>query len=536
MARRESPGTAAAPQRVSGTLWRQLLQRVAREHATLQAQIREMLVTAILDGHLPPGVPVPSSRDMAEQLGVARNTVVLAYQQLCDEGYLQSRQRSGHFVDPAMSTAAPAPPASAAPAASAAPDWARRLVQRPAAQRSIVKPADWQDYPYPFLYGQFDASLFPTADWRECCMQTLSVLDIREWAPDQINRDDDALVQQIRTRVLPRRGVWAGTDELMITVGAQHGLYMVADLLMRADTEVAIEDPGYPDARNIFASRTNRLTPLAVDDGGLPVDSRLCDFDYVYVTPSHQCPTGATMPLARRKALLKLAEEADVVIVEDDFESENRFEGDPIPALKSLDRNNRVIYVGSLSKSLAPGLRVGYVVAAPALIAELRAMRRLMLRHPSALIQRAFALYLSLGHHDAQLRRLAMAQRERGAAVLQALERHLPSCRVAPAIGGGSFWMALPAGVKAPELAERAAGRGVLLEAGDVFFMAEPPPGGYIRLGYQSIPTAAIEPGIRAMASVVDELAGDRCGNRHRAAGSCSAPAVHQGVGGRSLR
>ncbi|MEO7243783.1 MAG: PLP-dependent aminotransferase family protein, partial [Rubrivivax sp.] len=237
-----------------------------------------------------------------------------------------------------------------------------------------------------------------------------------------------------------------------------------------------------------------------------PVGEQLRGLDYVYATPSHQCPTGVTMPLTRREALLRQADECDFVIIEDDFESENRFDGDPIPALKSLDRNHRVIYVGSLSKSWAPGLRIGYVVAPVELITELRALRRLMLRHPSAFIQRAFALFLSLGHHDAQLRRIAVAQRERCAILIDAMSRHVPQCTVVPITGGGSCWVRLPAGVGAFELAGRAAGRGVLIEPGDVFFHAESPPGGYIRLGYQSIPAKSIEPGIAILADVITAL------------------------------
>ena len=496
--------------RMSAALWKQLLQRSARENMTLQGQIREMLVAAILDGQLPPGAPLPSSREMAEQLEVARNTVVLACQQRADDGYLVSRQRSGHFVNPEVLTGrlqtAHAPNEVSNDVPRLAPDWSRRLCLHPSVQRSIVKPADWQSYPYPFLYGQFDPTLFPTADWRECCLKTLSVLDIREWAPDQITRDDEALVQQIRTRVLPRRGVWASADELIITVGAQHALYLVTDLLMREGTRVGMEDPGYPDARNIFASRTSQIVPLPVDTDGLPVDARLRGIDYLYATPSHQCPTGVTMPLQRREKMLTMADEADFVIIEDDFESENRFDGEPIPALKSLDRSNRVIYVGSLSKSLAPGLRIGYVVAAPELIVELRALRRLMLRHPSAFIQRAFSLFLSLGHHDAQLRRLALAQRERCAVVLESMARHAPDCQILPITGGGSCWVKLPAGVSATALAQQSRQHGVLIEPGDVFFHAERPPEGYFRLGYQSIGATAIEPGIRLLAQVLAEL------------------------------
>ena len=496
-------------QRLQSVMWKQLLQRSSRPSLGLQAQIREMMVGAILDGQLPPGVPLPSSRDMAEQLGVARNTVVLAYQQLSEEGYLLSRQRSGHFVNPDITRGRPSPVTGEQRSAPIRPrrvEWEGRLCLHPADQRSIVKPADWQRYPYPFLYGQLDPSLFPTADWRECCMKSLGVLDIREWAPDQITRDDETLVQQVRTRVLPRRGVWAAADELIVTVGAQHALYMLADLLVREGTRVAIEDPGYPDARNIFASRTSQLVPLTVDHEGLPIDDRLRQFDYIYATPSHQCPTGVTMPLERREALLRLADESDVVIIEDDFESENRFEGEPIPALKSLDRSDRVIYVGSLSKSLAPGLRVGYIVAAPALIEQLRALRRLMLRHPSAFTQRTFALFLSLGHHDAQLRRLALAQRERSAVLLEALARHAPDCQVTPVTGGGSCWVRLPDGVEAMELAERVRERGVLIEPGDVFFAGGPPSAGFMRLGYQAIEAKHIEPGIRELGQAIAAL------------------------------
>lgn len=498
-------------QPLHGAMWKQLLQRTSRESLTLQGQIREMLVSAILDGQLEPDAPVPSSRELAGQLGVGRITVVLAYQQLADEGYLVSRERKGHFVSPTLVGGLPKRARQSQPAedpAAVPVQWARRMCQQPSAQRSIVKPANWQKYPYPFLYGQFDESLFPTAAWRECCLKALSVLDIREWAPDQITRDDDSLVHQICTRVLPRRGVWATPDELIVTVGAQHALYMVADLLMNQDTRVAIEDPCYPDARNIFSHRSSQIVPMVVDDNGLLVEEQLRGFDYLYTTPSHQCPTGVTMPLQRRETLLRIANESNLVIIEDDFESENNFEGHPIPALKSLDRGNRVIYIGSLSKSMAPGLRIGYIVAAPELIAELRALRRLMLRHPSTFIQRSLSLFISLGYNDAQLKRLAEAQKERGAVMLDALARHMPQCRVTPLGGGGSCWVRLPDGMSAIELAQRAAEQGVLVEPGDVFFHAERTASAFVRLGFQSISAKVIPDGIATLAGVIAQMQG----------------------------
>lgn len=492
---------------LQGAMWKQLMQRSARENLSLQGQIREMLVSAILDGQLKPNTSVPSSRELATELCVGRITVVLAYQQLVDEGYLVSRERKGHFVSAALlgeriqvRGAGDHPPGQTPIA------WAARLQQHPSNQRSIVKPSNWQKSPYPFLYGQFDESLFPTAAWRECCLKALSVLDIRDWAPDQITRDDESLVEQICTRVLPRRGVWATPDQLIVTVGAQHALYMVADLLMRNRTRVGIEDPCYPDARNIFVNRTAQIVALPVDDHGLVIDDQLRELDYLYTTPSHQCPTGVTMPLHRREELLRLADATDLVIIEDDFESENNFSGNPIPALKSLDRSDRVIYVGSLSKSMAPGLRIGYIVAAPALITELRALRRLMIRHPSSFIQRSLSLFISLGYNDAHLKRLAQAQKERGAIVLEALARHAPQCTVAPMSGGGSCWVQLPDHVPATELAERAAERGVLIEPGDVFFQSEQPAGHFFRLGFQSINARVIDEGIVTLAGVIKEM------------------------------
>lgn len=488
-------------------MWKQLFAQSSRPQLSLQGQIREMLVSAILKGVIPPGAAVASSRDMAEQLGVGRITVVLAYQQLTDEGFLVSRERRGHFVNPdvLLGNLSKIIPQSSMPTGKQT-DWEKRFHLNPSQQRSIVKPADWQKYPYPFLYGQFDQTLFPTSAWRESCSKTLNVLDIKEWAPDLITRDDDSLVEQIRTKILPRRGVWASAEELIITVGAQHALYMVGDLLIRSKTRIGIEDPGYPDARNIFISRTPYVVPIPVGSEGLIVSEDLKHFDYLYTTPSHQCPTGVTMPLAKREELLAHANRHDIIIIEDDFESENSFEGEPIPALKSLDQNDRVIYIGSLTKSLAPGLRIGFIVAAPQLIAELRALRRLMIRHPSTFTQRTLALFISLGHNDAQLRRIALAQKERHDVMMQALKKYASSCEVVPVSGGGSCWLRLPNEVNAILLRAEAARVGVLIEPGDVFFMADKPPGNYVRLGYQSIPTHAIDEGIKKLAQTIDAM------------------------------
>lgn len=502
------------PTRTPSALWAHQFRRSPESKATLQHQIRQMLVAAILDGQLPPDSALPSSRELADQLGVARNTVVLAYQMLVEEGYLLSRERSGHFVNPEMLqglhglTARQPEPGPGAPAGEthARPEWQKRIVRPPSAQRNIVKPTNWQNYAFPFIYGQFDQSLFPINDWRECCMKALSIMEIRNWAPDLIERDDESLIQQIRTRVLPRRGVFAMPEEIVITNGCQQALYLVADLLCGKRTTVGFENPGYPDARNIFENRNAHLLELPVDGEGIDpqrLSGSLARCDYVYVTPSHQCPTTATMPIGRRRALLELAQRNDFVIIEDDYESENTFSGTPHPALKSLDTADRVIYVGSLSKTFAPGLRLGYVVGPQELIRELRALRRLMVRHPVAYIQRAFATFLALGHHDALLRRLAHAYKERAQALMAALDAHLPEARYVPVAGGASCWVEGPPWLDSARLADDAREAGILIEPGGVFFADEAERCPWFRMGFSAIKLEKIEPGVRALAQVV---------------------------------
>ncbi|MDD9876560.1 MAG: PLP-dependent aminotransferase family protein [Magnetovibrio sp.] len=473
------------------------------ENASLQSQIREMLVSAILEGRIPSGEPLPSSRRMAQILGVSRNTIVLTYQGLVDDGYLTSRERSGFYVDPTIldGRALSAPRADTQTAD--APAWHGRFRVRPTLQHNIEKPLDWRAYPYPFIYGQVDQDLFPISAWRECSRQALGRKGMDAWTSDARENDDPMLVEQIRTRLLPRRGIYANSDEILITLGAQNALYILASLLMTTETTVAMEEPGYPDARNIISLKTGRIKLLPVDERGLPVDSRLQDVDYAYVTPSHQFPTTATMPLDRRQALLEQAAANDFVVIEDDYEAETNYVSDPTPALKTLDVDGRVIYVGSFSKTLFPGLRLGYLVGPAELISEARALRRLMLRHAPNNNQRTAALFLSLGHHDTLVHRLHRVYRQRWQELGNALQHHFPDSARMPTFGGTSIWFRADPRIDADELALAAEAKGLLIEPGTVHFGGENPPRNYLRLGFSSIPTDRIEPGIEKLAEII---------------------------------
>ena len=483
-------------------MWPRLFRRFDGRASTLQAQVRDMLAHAIHDGLIGGGAALPSSRALAEALGLSRVTVTLALQQLVDAGIVVSRPRSGCYVAP---DAQPARlPLQAAGRAEPPPlDWTHRLRLQPSRQRNIRKPADWQRQPFPFIYGQFDPTLFPVAAWRECAQESLHLGAIRQWAPDHIDRDHEPLVEQIQQRLLPARGIWVRREEILITAGAQQATFLLATLLVDADTAVGIEDPGYPDARNIFALRTQQVIRLPVDDEGLVVDGRLARCRYVYVTPSHQCPSTVTMPLARRQQLLAAADAHDLVLIEDDHESELNHLGRPTAALKSLDGAGRVIYLGSLSKTLAHGLRLGYVVAPAPLIDELRALRRLILRHPPANNQHTAARFIAHGHHESFVRRLNGAYRERARVLRAALDQHLPQLACADSHGGSALWVQAPRDLDTRELARRALTRGIVIEPGEVFFGGERPPRHFVRLGYSSIPAERIEPGIRQLAALL---------------------------------
>jgi GntR family transcriptional regulator/MocR family aminotransferase len=486
-------------------MWPRLFRRFEGRAATLQGQLRDMLVHAVMEGFLSPGEALPSSRVLAQSLKLSRMTVTLALQALADKGLITARARSGYFVSAQLQDTylGARNRAVTRQAAASSVDWRERLRLRPGAQRNISKPSDWQQQPYPFIYGQFDTTLFPAADWRECVVESLQTRSLRRWAPDHIDRDDDSLVEQIHRRLLPARGIWADRDEILVTAGAQQATFMLATLLVGANTHVAVEDPGYPDARNNFLLRTRHVKPVRVDEQGLAPGARLAGCQYVYVTPSHQCPTTVTMPLERRLELLARAEREDFVVIEDDHESELNFSGHPTPALKSLDTQARVIYLGSLSKTLAHGLRLGYVVAPADLIRELRALRRLMMRHVPTNNQQAAASFIAHGHQEAFVRRLNLAYRDRARVLRQALEQHAPALRPASAHGGSALWVTAPKGVDTRELAQRLYQRGVVVEPGDVFFAGARVPRRHLRIGYSSIPVDRIEAGVRLIAQAV---------------------------------
>ncbi len=469
---------------------------------TLQARIQQMVAQGILAGRFRPGERLPSSRRMAKHLGVSRITVTLAYTELVADDYLMSKGRSGYFV----SDNAPEPPAFPAQRAAASTvDWSRAIGQKFSPGLGMEKPADWAAYKYSFVYGQADPTLFDSANWRLCALQALGKRDFSALTDDYYDGDDPELVEFIARQTLPRRGILASPDEILVTMGAQNALWLTAQVLLTQRRRAVVEDPCYPALRAILTQSRCQLSPVSVDRDGLPPDALPDDTDVVFTTPSHQCPTTATMPLSRRHELLDKAERDDFLIVEDDYEFEMAFLKPPSPALKSLDRNGRVVYVGSFSKSLFPGLRLGYLVGPAPFIKEVRALRASVLRHPPGLTQRTVAYFLSLGHYDALVRRMSQTYHTRRQVLDQNLSAHNITVAGQGAYGGSSVWVTTPQGIDTSQLALRLRENGVLIEPGAPFFASESPPKHFARLAYSSLPASRIAEGVARIAKAIAE-------------------------------
>jgi GntR family transcriptional regulator/MocR family aminotransferase len=492
---------------------------------SLQAQIRQSIVELILNHSVLPGDKLPSSRMLSHQLKVSRNTVILAYQALVDTGYLQPRERSGYVVsDEAPTTRLVDTPGADQPfanidastnlgtnlgtnAGTGKIDWDAKLVQSCSYIRPVQKPVNWREYAYPFLYGQVDDELFSHSEWRDCARQALGMRNFSTMVGDFGQHDDPMLVNYICSRSLPRRGIKARPEQILVTLGAQNALYLVAQLLVDQSKHVVIESPSYPDLRDILLQRTKAITALPVDAGGLILDEEvLRRADSVFITPSHQCPTTHTMSASRRRQLLDMAARHDLLVIEDDYEFEMNFLESPTPALKAQDNDGRVIYVGSLSKSVFPGLRLGYMVAPEGLIQQARALRHLILRHPPGHAQRTLAYFMALGHYDAQIRRLRRHLAERRRVLQSAIDAEGLFSHSAAHFGGTSFWVSGPDWLDSRILAERAMQDGVLIEAGDVFFGRNTSPLNYFRLSYSAISSERIPEGIARLGACMRKL------------------------------
>ena len=451
--------------------------------------IYRALLDAIRSGRLGSGDRLPPTRELAADLGVSRNTVATAYERLVAEGYLEARVGAGTFVTGAGGATRPR-----RRAAALRPRRSWHFTPLPVSGQS-PKPA------HDFRVGIPDANLFPFDTWRR-----LVAAELRAGAHSPGTYADPAGHPSLRDAIARylalSRGLEADADDVLVTHGTQQALDLVARVLVEPGDVVAVEDPGYPFAREVFASYGAHVARVRVDDDGLVVDEIPERARLVFTTPSHQFPLGPPLALERRLALLEFADRHRVAVVEDDYDSEFRFTERPLETLHALDRAGRVIYVGTFSKSLVPALRAGYLVAPPTLVPALRGARQLADGYGPVAEQAALARFLSDGLFARHLRRARGVYGERRALVVDALDtslvRHL--ARVPSAAGLHVAALLRDLAVSDHEVAAIAATEGVAVEALSGYGGSGP---GLV-FGYGAAETSSITPGLQRLRRILD--------------------------------
>lgn len=468
-------------------------------------QLYESLRAAILSGRLRPGEKLPSTRSMASYLSLSRSTVLNAVDLLLAEGYVEGRRGSGTFVSTSLpeqvgTVASERPPVSAAQ--SAAPPlsgFGQRAVAIGYANRAALPPR-------PLQPGVPDFADFPLDDWARMAARV-----IRNLSASRMSYGDSAGLPELREAIAVylrhSRAVRCRPEQVVIVNGSQQALDLIARLFIDPGDTVAVEDPLYPGTAAACAAAGAFLRGVPVDAEGMAVE-RLAGMSpaprLVCVTPSHQYPLGHTLTLRRRLELLEWAGSAGALVVEDDYDSEFRYTGNPLSSLQGLDEQGRVFYVGTFSKVLFPGLRVGYLVAPPEMAGPVVRARAINDRTAPVLEQLLLAEFLSSGRFGRHLRRMRMRYGERQAALVEAFrERCAQWGRIDPAPAG----MHLVAHL-APEVSDRAVAK-VAAERG----LAVPALSGYCRertdlnglvLGYAGFDPTAIREAVERLAGVLE--------------------------------
>jgi GntR family transcriptional regulator/MocR family aminotransferase len=467
----------------------------------LRNQVCEMISSAIKQKVLSPDQPLPSCRALAQQLNISRNTVYAAYNQLVDVELLIAVDRSGYYVNPntyaqMQQLEANNRPTQPLPAS---------LHFASSDMIPLDNPVDWTQYPYPFIYNQIDPNLFPVEGWRECSRLVLNRKNIPLLMGDSVEKDSANLLDQLRQRLLATRGIFADEDEILITLGAQNALSLLGVVFAQFDQPIAVENPGYFGGFNAFKMAGNQLQGVPVDERGLVVSAIPDEVKLVFTTPSHQFPTMVTMSHERRQALLAAAESKDFLIIEDDYEAEMNFLAHPSTALRAMDSKQRVIYVGSFSKTLSPGMRLGFIVAHKDIIRQARIVRGTMFRHPPNILQETIALFLRLGYYDAHLSNIERRYKKRWQLMRDAIIKYLPMLNCTQNRGGTSFWLSGPEHFDATQLRENLRERGVLIDKGQSFFL-EADRNNDFRLGFAFVPLLKLEAGMKIIAEEVKKL------------------------------
>ena len=476
----------------------QLAIPLSRGREPLFRQVYRGLRQGILSGLLRPGDRLPSTRDLAEQLRISRTVILLAFDQLLAEGFATASMGSGTYVSEGL--------ASNTVSGKGRP--ARlKLARYGKSVAGSIATVDTPQLPpaaprYNFVYGRSDLATFPFESWRRLLTREARKASVRQFDYGSAlgNRDLRAAICDHLRR---SRAAVCDPSQILIVNGSQQALDLIVRVLVEPGGSVAIENPHYDGARETFRAAGARLRPVPVDRDGLnpaflPNDARLA-----FVTPSHQFPTGAILPLERRLALLHWARRRNAVIIEDDYDGEFRYDGRPLESLQGLDREGRVVYIGTFSRTVFPALRIGYLVAPESLLPALTAAKWLSDLHSATLEQQVLAEFISSGMYERHLRQLRRRNSARRAALLGAIRGYLGDRVEVTGDGAGAqvvLWPNRPISEK--DLTARAAARGLGIYGISHCYLKHPSPPGFL-LGYDRLNEREIREGIRMLGEVL---------------------------------
>ena len=481
------------------------IDRRARE--PLHRQIYNAYRTAIVECALRPKDRIPSTRTLAVELGLSRIPVLNAYAQLLAEGYFESRIGAGTVVSSTLPDQIPQPLRT--PAATGV-----RRSPRPVSQASLALPSMRGILPWlggrlgAFSVGQPALDHFPVKIWSRLVVRrsrNLSVASMH-YSDPMGSRD---LREAVATYLRTARGVRCEAEQIMIVSGSQLALEIATRVLLDRGSRVWMEEPGYQFARNVFALNGCRIIPVPVDEEGLNVGAgiRRCrNARAVLVTPSHQYPTGVTMSASRRLQLLDWAQKTGSWIIEDDYDSEFRFDSMPIASLQGLDRGSQVVYIGTFSKVLFPSLRLGYLVIPPDLIDRFLSVRLTIDIGPPTFLQTVLADFIREGHFSRHIRRMRLLYRERRSALFESIKKDLGlPVDVAGEQAGLHLSLTLPPGLRDQEISERASRHGLWLAPLSTCYVERPAPQGFI-LGFSNTPASEIPRGVKKMSKILHSM------------------------------
>lgn len=447
----------------------------------LYKQIREQ----VLSGKLPAHAKLPSVRDLAAELSTNRNTVEGAYQELYAEGYIYSRQRSGYFVSALDHEVVPHPP-----------------VHKPSQKSRLPHPSP--SYTYDFHPARLDPASFPTAQWRACFLECLRGSS-RELAHYGDPQGDWGLRITIREYLERSRGVLCEPDQIVISSGLQQGLEIVAHLLKESHSSVAVEEPGYHLPRAVFRNHSFRIVPVAVGPSGIDLEVlRASDSTIAYVTPSHQLPLGCVIPIANRLNLIDWAQSGGNLIIEDDYDSELRYHGKPIPSMQGLWPDGNIIYMGTFSKILSPALRLSYMVLPRSLLAQFRALYGDYFSTVSLLEQKTMARFIEQGYWERHVRRMRIVYKKKHDALLQAVERYFGNKATVVGQGAGLHVVLQLHGKNSgeAEILRRAAQKEINLFPFSAICATGGPVSTSLLLGFGGMTAVEIEQGIKLLSGL----------------------------------